>query len=227
MGSKTSAEGAHSGAAVVKVLLNRYGTTFSEDLHIDIESNTPSSLFALLIAALLSSARISSGIAFKSARILLDRGWTSSKILAATTWEQRVQALDEGGYVRYDERTFTMLGETAELVENLYQGDLRKLRQAAGEDPVRERKLLRQFKGIGDVGVDIFFREAQLAWRELYPFADKKALTNAELLGLPSDARRLAALARGERGFLKLVAALVKVGLERKHDEVLAEATGR
>jgi hypothetical protein len=40
----------------------------------------------------------------------------------------------------------------------------------------RECKLLKEFKGIGDVGANIFCREAQIAWDELYPFADRKAL---------------------------------------------------
>ena len=131
--------------------------------------------------------------------------------MAASSWEQRVRALDEGGYVRYDERTSTMLGETAEMLIDLYQGDLRKLRAAAGTDPARERKLLDQFKGVGNVAVNIFFRETQLAWPELFPFADDKALASAKQLGLPADAHKLASLVRGRQDFVRLVSALVRV----------------
>jgi hypothetical protein len=53
-----------------------------------------------------------------------------------------------------------MLGETAKLLMDLYQGDLRKLRAAAE----RERNLLDQFKGVGDVAVNIFF--AKRNWAE-------------------------------------------------------------
>lgn len=167
---------------VVKALLTLHGRTFAEELHLTPESNAPSDLFALLIAALLFSARISHTIALKSTTVLLRRGWKTPRKLAATTWEERVKALDEGGYARYDERTSTMLGETAEKISRDYHGDLRKLREAAGADPSRERTLLKQFKGIGDVGVDIFFREIQLAWPELYPFAYKKVLASAKKL---------------------------------------------
>ncbi len=72
-----------------------------------------------------------------------------------------------------------MLGDTAQFLLEKYDGDLRKLRAEAGRDPKIERKLLKECKGIGDTGVDIFFREAQSAWGELRPFADKKALKAA------------------------------------------------
>lgn len=212
---------AHSIAAA---LLKLHGRTFAEDLGIDATENEPAPLFCLLISALLFSTRISHQVALKSARILFGRDWKTADAMAASTWEQRVRALDEGGYVRYDERTSTMLGETAQMVIDLYHGDLRKLRAAAEEDPIEERKLLDQFKGVGEVAVNIFFREAQLAWPELFPFADRKALTSAKKLGLPADARKLASLVRGRRTFARLVAALVRVELERKHDEVLQAA---
>jgi len=211
----------------VTILLHHYGRTFAEELGIDAGANQPSPLFCLLISAALFSTRISHVIALKSARILFERGWTTPAKMAATTWEQRVRALDEGGYVRYDERTSTMLGRTAQMLIDGYQGDLRKLREAAGADPAHERKLLDQFMGIGEVAVNIFFREAQLAWPELYPFADERTLASAKKLGLPADARKLAALARSRRRYVRLVSALIRVQLERKHEEVLAEARVR
>jgi hypothetical protein len=206
----------------VTTLLKLYGRTFAEDLGIDAEKNEPSPLFCLLISALLFSTRISHHAASKSARILFERGWTTPERMAAATWEQRVRALDEGGYVRYDERTSTMLGETAKMLMDLYQGDLRKLRAAAQRDPARERILLDQFKKVGDVAVNIFFREAQLAWPELFPFADEKALASAGKLGLPVDSEKLRELVRSRPDFVRLVSALVRVQLEHKHDEILA-----
>lgn len=209
---------------VAKSLLKGYGQSFAEDLGIDAEANEPSPLFCLLIAALLFSTRINHTVAMKSARILFERGWTTPEKMAASTWEQRVRALDEGGYVRYDERTSTMLGETAQMLIDIYDGDLRRLRVAAGRNPARERKLLDQFKGIGEVAVNIFFREAQLAWPELYPFADARTLASAKALGLPADPKKLAASVRGRRQFVRLVAALIRVELEHKRDEILAAA---
>jgi endonuclease III len=210
----------------VKLLLSRYENTFAEEVGIELAANTRSGLFCWLTAALLFSARIGHPIALKSARMLMQHGWTTPEKLARATWEQRVKALDEGGYVRYDERTSTMLGQAAEMLVEQYSGDLRKLREAAERDPRRERKLLKEFKGIGEVGANIFFREAQLAWPELFPFADGRVLAAAAELGLPEDARKLAKLVRGRHEFARLVAALIRVGLQRRYEEIRSEAAG-
>jgi hypothetical protein len=136
-----------------------------------------------------------------------------------------VRVLNENGYARFDERTATMLGDACDLLLERYQGDLRKLREEAGRDPAQERRLLKEVKGIGDVGVDIFFREVQVAWDELYPFADRRALDAARRLGLPGDAR---ALARGHdpRSFTRLVAALVRMGRSRKELDAIRSPSG-
>ncbi len=155
--------------ATVGMLLKHYRRSFAEELGIEAESNTPSALFCLLVSALLFSARIGHRIALASARILMERGWTTAKKMAATRWEQRVRALDDGGYVRFDEHTSTLLGDSAQMLLDRYGGDLRRLREAAGLDPAVERRLLKEFKGVGEVGADIFFREAQLADPALAP----------------------------------------------------------
>ena len=206
-------------AEPVALLLKQFGRTFAEELGIKVEANTPSALFCLLLFALLSSTRISHNIAMKATRVLMQRGWKTPDKLAATTWKERVKALDEAGYARYDERTATMVGETAQTIIDRYDGDLRKLRQAAQLNPAIERKLLKEFKGIGDVGVDIFFREVQIAWQELFPFLDERALTSARSLGLPSNPDALARLVRNRREFVRLAAALVRVGFELKRGD--------
>ena len=116
-----------------------------------------------------------------------------------------------------------MLGETAALLLDEYAGDLRRLRKAAGHDPAAERRRLKAFKGIGDVGVDIFFREVQVAWDELYPFADRTALKAAERLGLPASARELADLVDTD-DFTRLVAGLVRVHLAKAYSDIDAAA---
>jgi hypothetical protein len=101
----------------------------------------------------------------------------------------------------------------SELLETRWKGDLRRLRDAADHDPDAERRLLKQFKGIGDVGVHIFFREAQAAWDELRPFFDDRALDGAGRVGLPKDPDRLAGLVKGD-DLARLSAALVRAELD-------------
>ena len=115
-----------------------------------------------------------------------------------------------------------MLGDMAQLLLDHYGGDLRKLREEADRKPERERKLLKEFNGIGDVGADTFFRKAQVVWEELFPFADRRALEGAEELGLEDEAEALLRLV-GDRNFPRIVATLVRVKLDADKDEVLEE----
>ena len=177
---------------IVKTLLERHGRTYTAELGIKLERNTPSVLYRWLCAATLLSARISPDAAMQAARALAERGWTTAQKMAAATWEQRTRTLNQAGYARYDESTSRMLGDTAEMLLDRYRGDLRQLRDAAKRDPGRERGLLKECKGIGDVGADIFCREAQIAWDELCPFPDGRALDVASRLGLEDDAGKLA-----------------------------------
>jgi hypothetical protein len=202
-----------------RALLERHGRTFADELGIDVAKGTPSPLYRLLCAATLMSARIGSPIAVEAARNLATQGWRSPKKLAESTWEQRVKALNEAGYTRYQERTATMLGDLTEHLLERYGGDLRRLRDEAEREPKGERRLLEEFKGLGDVGVDIFFREAQVAWEELFPFADRRALDAAGRLKLPKDPEKLVDLV-GAKDYPRLVAALVRVELDDDYDAV-------
>jgi hypothetical protein len=117
-----------------------------------------------------------------------------------------------------------MLRDTAGLLIEQYGGDLRRLRERAGEDPAAERRLLQEFKGIGETGADIICREAQEPWPELYPFADRKALAAARKLGLGSDVEELARLT-GRQDFPRLVAALIRTSLAKDFDSVVEQAS--
>jgi endonuclease III len=209
--------------AIAQAVLARYPKSYAEELGIDVARNTPAPLFQWLIASLLFSTRIAAGQAQSAARALFGKGWRTPKKMAAVTWAERVKVLNRSGYARYDESTSRYIAETTRLLLDHYGGDLRKLRKAAGRDPERERQLLKQFKGIGDVGADIFCREAQVAWDELYPFADRKALDTARQLELPTSAGGLARLV-DRRDLPRLLAGLVHVGLAKEADEIREQA---
>lgn len=209
--------------AIARAVIRRYPKSFAEELRIDLGKNTPASLYQHLILSLLASARISSGIALKAAKALFGEGWRTPQKMADVTWEERTRVLNHAGYAHYDESTSRYIANTTALLLDRHDGDLRKLREAAGRDPGEERKLLKQFKGIGEVGADIFLREVQTVWGEHYPFADKKALRAAEKLGLGSDAKALARLV-GPEDLPRLLTGLVRVDLGREAEEILREA---
>jgi endonuclease III len=210
---------------LVRALLELHGRTYAEELRIDARKQTPSNLFQLLCASVLFSARIDASIATEAARNLKRRGWRTAQKMAESTWRQRVAALNDAGYTRYQERTATMLGDLSETMLERWGGDLRKLREEAERDPKRERRLLKRLKGLGDTGVDIFFREAQAGWDELRPFADRRALDAARRLGLGGEPKALARLADGH-DFDRLVAALVRTELGDDYDRVREAARG-
>jgi hypothetical protein len=213
-------------ARVVEVLLHRQGRLYSEALGLDLCSGDSSVLFQWLCASFLLGGRIRAKAAEQAAEALLRQGWTTPETMAASTWEDRTRLLNRSGYARYDESTSRRLGEMAARLLDRYGGDLRNLRAAAQRDPHEERRLIQEFNGIGDVRADIFFREVQLVWDELYPFADRRALHAAGALRLGDDAHALACLV-APADFARLVAALVRTDLGRCAGDILKEAEER
>ncbi|WP_369274799.1 endonuclease [Streptomyces sp. R11] len=199
---------------VVRELVRAHGQTFAEEAGIPLR-NTPQPLYRLLVLAHLLSARIRGSIAVGTARSLYDAGLRDSRRMADADWQERVDALGRGGYRRYDERTATQLGEGAELLNDRWGGDLRRLRKEAAGDVAELRGLLREFPGVGPSGADIFLREAQRVWPEVAPYLDTKALAGAERLGLPKDPERVAGLA-GSTDPAVLAAALVRASLDKE-----------
>lgn len=199
---------------VVRELVRAHGRTFAEEAGIPLK-DTPQPLYRLLVLAHLLSARIRGSIAVDTARALYDAGLPDPRRMADADWQERVDALGRGGYRRYDERTATQLGDAAELLNDRWGGDLRRLRKEADGDVAQLRALLREFPGMGPAGADIFLREAQRVWPEVAPRLDDKALSGARRLGLPEDADRLTDLA-GDTEPAVLAAALVRAALDKE-----------
>lgn len=209
---------------VAGTILARYGRTFSQELGIPLERNTPSPLFRLLCYSLLSSAPIGHTLALRAARAVADAGWTTARTMKGSTPRQRIRVLDRAGYARYDELKAAELADAAALLLEKYGGDLRRLRSSGGRNSDRIAELLMEFRGIGEVGVGIFLREVQIAWGELHPYADDPVLDAARRLGLGGSVDALRRLARGRQDFVRLVAGIMRVRLENAFDEVRAAA---
>ncbi|MEU9283668.1 endonuclease [Streptomyces sp. NPDC048275] len=204
--------------AVVRALLDRQQRTYTAQAGIRLR-NTPAPLYQTLVLATLLSARIKADIAVAAARALFDAGLRDPRSMADTSWQERVDALSEGGYRRYDERTATILGKGAELLLERYDGDLRRLREEP--DP---KKALLDLPGIGPTGADIFLRDVQGVWPEFAPYIDRKALDGAKRLGLPASSEKLSGLVPG-REMPRLADGLVHAALDKPlADEVLAAA---
>lgn len=198
----------------VNRLLDVAGMTYAAEAGIRLR-NTPAPLYRLLLLAVLLSTRIKADIAVAAAAELVKAGFGTPQRMLDATWQERVDALGRGHYVRYDESTATALGAGAELLLNDYAGDLRRMRQEADGDIDALHGLLRRVPRLGPVGAHIFCREAQDVWPELRPYVDAKAADGAKRLSLPTTARELAKLVDAD-DLGRLTAALVRVSLDRK-----------
>lgn len=195
----------------VRRLLDEHGRTYAEEAGITLRDK-PSPLYRLLVLTTLLSVRISADLAVAAARELSRAGWRTPKAMLASTWQQRVDALGRAHYKRYDESTATYLEQGAQLVQDRYAGDLRRLRAEADGDVALMRKLLTEVPRIGPTGAHIFCREVQVVWPEVRPYVDKRALDQARRLDLPADSGRLGKLVGGD-DVGRLAAALVRASL--------------
>jgi len=218
---------------LVQTLLDRYGTTYARQAGIRL-ADRPAPLYQLLVLATLLSARISGDIAVSAARELFAAGYRTPRAMTAAGWQDRVDALGRGHYRRYDERTATMLGASADLVLSRWRGDLRRLRDAAAGDAGRMAGLLTEFPGIGPAGADIYLREVQAVWPGVAPHLDQRVLDGAAKIGLPRSpgplreaATRAIGPSQPERKLARLAAALVRVSAsDRAAREVTAATKG-
>ena len=204
--------------AIASALLDRYGRTYADDAGIRL-ADKPAPLYQLLVLATLLSARISADIAIQAARELFAAGYKTPDAMQKARWQERVDALGRAHYRRYDERTSTMLGDGAALLNERWQGDLRKLRdEAGGQGNGHGQKiasLLQEFPGIGPAGADIFLREVQAVWPSVPPYVDARVQQGAREVGLPTDPTALAELAGSNEKLARLCAALVRITLSK------------
>jgi endonuclease III len=194
---------------IARAVLDRHGTTFSDDAGIALE-DAPAPLFQLLVLAQLLSARIGATTAVAAAIELRKAGWNSAAAMRSASRPSVVAALGRAGYRRYDERTATLLREMAELVLTRYAGDLRLLAEESDGDVERAGDLVQQVKGIGPTGAAVFLREVQAVWPWVRPYLDDRARAGARRIGLPEDGAGLADLVAPTE-LARFAAALVRV----------------
>jgi endonuclease III len=141
------------------------------------------------LAAILYGARISGSIVVKTHSEFLRRNLTSPDRIVNTGWDGLVEALDAGGYVRYDFKTATKLLEVMNHLLDQYGGDLERLHDAAADAFDLETRLKSLGKGIGDVTVQIFLRELRDIWPKAQPTLSPLSILAAKDLALFSTER--------------------------------------
>jgi len=218
---KNQKQATKSGNRKIEDLLKRYPDLPLSNTDLEEPGKaTPDTLLALLLHAILSSTRVSHTIAAKTTDLVIKAGYHKLDVLKNSSWEERTEVLTKGGYTHYREKTATFMGELAELIEGKYDGDLNIILKTTSQDPKKIRAELKTIKGLGDVGIDIFFTTAQHVWPCFAPWIDPRSLSTAAKIGLGNDVQALWKDVREDTESMCLLAcALMDIRLEKKEAE--------
>ncbi len=236
----TNDEPVHASNPKVKAILSKYGILPLQSMLPAPDQPLPETLLALVFNAMLTSARISHEIATRSVSCLIDAGYHDIQKLKSSSWQEKTEVLTEGGYTRYREKTATMLDELADLILDKYgtldsikftlkrnrnahtlsaDGDLNNVLKKTDSSPKQIRAALKEIKGIGEVGLDIFCDTAQAVWPCLAPFIDPRSLKTAQQLGLGSVEELWQEVDKDAVTMCKLATALTTIRLDKKTSE--------
>ena len=172
---------------LINLLIQKFGTTYSEMLGINLKSSKSTEIFKWFLASVLFGARISESIAIKTYKKFEERGVLSPDKIIDTGWDDLVIILDEGGYVRYDFKTATKLLEVSGNLLKNYEGNLNTLHSKAKGARDLEKKLMSLGKGVGQVTVAIFLRELRGIWKRADPLPATLTVEAARNLGFTKE----------------------------------------
>src|SRR3990172_1497576 len=136
-------------------LLASHGSLFSEQLGIRLDGLSSAETFKWFLASLLFGARITESVAVRTYRALEARRLLSPRSIADAGFVELLEAMAEGGYVRYDGITSRKLQGAARKLIDEYAGDLNRLHAAAADAEDQTRRLI-AFWGVGPVTAVIF-----------------------------------------------------------------------
>jgi hypothetical protein len=170
----------------VKRALSRF-QSYSAELGLNLTK--PEDRFKWFLVSILFAKRISAETAKKTYFNFKQEELTSPDAILQAGWNRLVEVLDSGGYTRYDFSTATnLLGIAKKLKQNY--GSLERL-HVESISPSDLEKRLREFKGVGPVGVNIFLRELRGIWKKAKPTPSPMAVATAQRIGLdPKEVKR-------------------------------------
>lgn len=135
----------------------------AKELGIDINQGE-GELFKWFVASFLFGKRIQQDIAADAYRVIVEKHKRDTpRKICNCSWQELVDMLGEGHYVRYDESTAERLLKLCDKLNSDYGGKLGNIREQS-EDRKALEKRLAEFEGIGPKTVEIFMREAEKVW---------------------------------------------------------------
>ncbi|KAJ5488858.1 hypothetical protein N7539_003748 [Penicillium diatomitis] len=208
----------------VEKVANAYGRLPLSHTSLDEAMRTrpdPGTVLAMMIDALVKSRPISHQVAESTVAGLIEDEYHDIDRLLGTTWEERTNRLRVVGYNRYREQCASNLGALCDLVLEKYDGDLNNLLEEAHEDREEVRTLVKEFKGIGELGAELFLDNVQSIWPSMAPFIDSRSLRTAEEIGLGNDVSAIyEQLQHDPLRMSTFVSGLSDIRLEHKQHEI-------
>ncbi|OOF94600.1 hypothetical protein ASPCADRAFT_208244 [Aspergillus carbonarius ITEM 5010] len=172
---------------------------------------------------MLKSRPISHDLSERAVKKVIEVGYHDIQKLGESSWEERTMVLKDGGYNRYREQGATNLGDLAELINEKYDGDLNNLLKKAHNDRDETRQLIKEIKGLGDLGADLFFNNVQSVWPSMAPFIDGRSLQTADKAGISTDLDAIYAdLGHDSTRMSRLANGLSAVRLEKRQGDLMA-----
>jgi hypothetical protein len=187
------------------------GGRFSLELGIDVDRDAGEIDRWALAATLLAESPAS--VAVHTYRVLEQAGVQTFEDVRGLDREELVCLLDEGGYVRYDDRTVSMLLLVADAIANRYAGRLSRLGDEIA-DPGELERALGTLPGWEPVTVGTFLRELRSVWPGAEVPLDPSSARAARHVLLPFDLHGLSAVAAAAHLDVRdLEASLVRLAL--------------
>ncbi len=184
--------------ALARRLVESLGGRFSREMGIDVDRGDRE-VERWLLAATLFGTRISAAIAVRTYRVMAQAGVRGPADVDGRSWDDLVDLLDRGGYVRYDYRTATRLQRLAAVLRD---GGVSALRRDRVADT---RSALDALPGWGPVTVALFLREMRGVWPGVDPPVDDRTAEAARHVGL---------LGEGDRPLERLREVAARAGLD-------------
>jgi endonuclease III len=163
----------------VEAVLSKF-QSYSEELGLELTNSEDR--FKWFLASILFAKRISAEIAKRTYRQFEEEGLTTPEKILEAEWDGLVQVLDSGGYIRYDFSTARNLLKIVEDLKEKY-GDLENLHRKSSSPKELESRL-KEFKGVGPVGVNIFLRELRGIWEKAKLKPSRMAMKVAQRIAL-------------------------------------------
>jgi hypothetical protein len=114
-------------------------------------------------------------------------------VAVKTAGSNKILEALETARAQYPETSSADIAALADAISNnQWHNDLSKLRALKKSATESEREALRRkIKGLGEGGLDVFFRRVQWQWTDMYPFIDAQTQLAVGKLGLPRRAEGL------------------------------------